>query len=108
MEIQELFDHIRVYRESKLNVFKRKLNKFAILCKMGEELGEIMQVVNNDYWEKEKLDKERLSEEIVDLIFFLVDLCDYYNIKPDQIETIFRKKLAINYRRLDEFATEQK
>ena len=67
---------------------------------LTEEIGELMKAIrqNSHIYDEPKKRKKRhaLEEEFADVLSYLIDLANYYNI---DIETAFRKKEKLNSKR---------
>lgn len=67
---------------------------------MISELAEILDEVNFKWWKDPKpLDRERLTEEMVDLLHFFLSACLKAGIGPDELFEAYRAKNAENFRR---------
>ena len=68
---------------------------------------EIAELIDSTPWKPwrdivdQKFDKDNAVREIVDIIFFLVSICEELHITPDEIENKFHQVLKNNYTRLD-------
>jgi len=68
------------------------------------ELAELVDSVPWKPWRPEKeqtFDRLNAVREVVDIIFFLVGICENLEISPRDIEDMFEKVLKNNYARLD-------
>lgn len=71
------------------------------------ELSEILDEVNFKWWkDPKKIDKERLTEEFVDVLHFFVSMCLKAGIGPEELYEAYVRKNQENFAR-QEGATER-
>lgn len=65
---------------------------------------EIVEVLNELDWKAWKdgrpPDKEKVTEELVDVLQFYANICNLLNITPSMLEKAYKVKLGINYERI--------
>lgn len=102
----DIFYRMRKFRDLKLNKMKirdvRELHGLVPLAKLIEEIGEVTQLMNCDIWKKRKVSKEEYAEELIDVLFFYVDVCDNLGLTERDLKNAFEKKLEKNYDRFDD------
>jgi NTP pyrophosphatase (non-canonical NTP hydrolase) len=82
----ELLDKIDSRRPDKMH------NAETTFIHLVEELGEIARQLTNEKIGRDKLNKEKLSEEIADCMIFLSKLSDNYNLDLEKaIENKIKK-----------------
>jgi NTP pyrophosphatase (non-canonical NTP hydrolase) len=77
-----------------------KNNHLEIFLLLSEEFGELAKAVRNHtglYTEKAKNNKYELEEEFADVLNYIFDLANYFNI---DLEDAFRKKDEANKKRI--------
>jgi len=68
---------------------------------------ELAELVDSTPWKSwrsianQTFDKDNATREVVDIIFFLVSICEELHITPKEIEDKFVQVLKNNYARLD-------
>jgi len=68
---------------------------------------ELAELIDSTPWKSwrniadQTFDKDNAIREVVDIIFFLVSICEELHIKPEEIENKFVQVLKNNYARLD-------
>lgn len=68
---------------------------------------ELAELIDSTPWKSwrniadQTFDKDNAIREVVDIIFFLVSICEELHIKPEEIENKFIQVLKNNYARLD-------
>lgn len=76
-----------------------KNSHLEIFLLFSEEIGELAKAIRNRvklYDEAERENKFELEEEFADVLSYLLDLANYFNV---DLEQAFRKKEAINAER---------
>lgn len=67
-------------------------------------IAELIEVLNETDWKpqrpKTSFSKPYISEELVDVIFFIVELATIYDISISELSDTLDYKLVINYERL--------
>lgn len=105
MDLKELFEEVRKFREEKFKKMNmpplEQQHTMVPLTKLVEEVGELVQLHNTDYWLKRNVTPEEYAEEIVDILFFIVDVCDRQGVTVEMIEETFKMKLEKNFKRFD-------
>jgi len=67
---------------------------------------EVAELIDSTPWKPwrdivdQEFDKDNAVREVVDIIFFLVSICEELHITPDEIENKFHQVLINNYTRL--------
>ena len=77
-----------------------KNNHLEIFLLLSEELGELAKAIRNKtglYAEKDKINNEELELEFADVLNYIFDLANCFNIN---LEDTFRKKDKINAQRI--------
>lgn len=64
------------------------------------ELGEILDEVNFKWWKNPKeIDRDKLTEEIVDVLHFFVSMCLKVGITPEELYQAYLEKNQENFKR---------
>jgi len=67
---------------------------------LSVEVGELASSWPFASWKTTKVDVENIEREIIDCIFFLVNIASCFNITADDLEQRFRWVLLNNYKRI--------
>ena len=96
--LQERFDRAVVEKRG-INFSKEDRIKKEDLAFMSK-LGEILVEVNFKWWKDPKeIDRERLLEEIVDVLHFFVSMCLKAGIGPEELYRAYIRKNQENFAR---------
>lgn len=92
---------LREYQEQSKRTLNRDLDKKDQLTNMvigimGES-GEVADIIKKSLYQGHKLDRENIAEEIGDIMFYIVNLCNVLDLDLDlDLETL----IANNYYKL--------
>ncbi|HOB40050.1 MAG: dUTPase [Limnochordia bacterium] len=96
--LQERFDRAVVEKRG-LNFSQEVWIQKEVLAIMSE-LAEILDEVNFKWWKDPKeIDRERLLEEIVDVLHFFVSMCLKAGIGPEELYRAYIRKNQENFAR---------
>jgi dimeric dUTPase (all-alpha-NTP-PPase superfamily) len=111
MYLNELFMQIEEYHKTlghnDKNMQSMRNNALALMMELAE-------LVDSTPWkpwrsiEDQSFDKDNAVREVVDIIFFLVGICENLEITPQEIEDKFYRILKNNYARLDNGYSERR
>ncbi len=95
--LKDLQDYIKKIAEERS---WDKNNHLEIFLLLSEELGELAKAIRNKtglYTEKNKINNDELELEFADVLNYILDLANCFNI---DLEKAFRKKDKINAERI--------
>ena len=103
--LQELYDKVAEYHE-KLPYPEKDIDpqKYAndIILALHAEVDELMRSYSWKPWKPERrANYQNMYIEIVDILFFLVEFMEVFDLKPDKLEEVFYSKLVENYKRIE-------
>ena len=96
LQLQSVLDQII---RSNIDPGKDVLNEKLIA--LSAELGEFFNECNTwKYWKKNKtINREKLKEEYVDILFFMFSIANDLEITAEDIENTYKEKWKINVER---------
>jgi dimeric dUTPase (all-alpha-NTP-PPase superfamily) len=104
MHFNEIFQQIEEYHKTlghnDQSIQSMRNNALALMMELAE-------LVDSTPWKpwrsikSQSFDKDNAVREVVDIIFFLVGICENLGITPQEIEDKFIQVLKNNYARLD-------
>ena len=105
MYINEMFQQIKEYHKAlghnDQSMQSMRNNAIALMM----ELAELIDSTPWKPWksvEDQSLNKDNAIREAIDIIFFLVGICENLGITPQELEDKFHEVLKNNYARLDD------
>lgn len=113
MQFPEMFNRIVDYHKAlghnrpfdTMDQRMQSLRNSALALMM--ELAELVDSTPWKPWRKvvdQPLDKDNATREVIDIIFFLVSICEELHITPRELENKFTHVLKNNYNRLDGYS----
>jgi NTP pyrophosphatase (non-canonical NTP hydrolase) len=110
MDIKDMFQeiesfHIELGHSREFDTMEQRMQSMrngALAVMM--ELAELVDSTPWKPWRKiedQPFDKDNATREIVDIAFFLVQICEQLFISPQELEDKFEQVIANNYKRLE-------
>lgn len=88
---------------NKYEIPEREQKARIVLLSLYNEVSEIADLIHWKDWKPSviftPLDKEKLTFEITDVLFFIFELCDLYDISMEDLVEHFYTKVEVNLKR---------